>query len=610
VGDEITLRPQGWFEMPEVRRRAIAGAVWIPLRESRLLESDGELSEVGFIEEYSAAYSVAVPTVSRPKVDALEWSDLQVHSHRGYRDEDEYVPAHVFRHDDLSGEHLALERAGNQVEAPEWALSQDLELTLQLKREGDTWVAFTRGYEDVARVERAADGRPHNLVIRASYLLDYLCARSMGLVLRTFRSRRQVLDSASHINWPSNPYEERCNGDRWSGRVTAIHEGQGSPFGDGYAVLHMARKDVDYDDDVPVPGPPTNDAVTVKKWSGQFTGRQVYRIEGELWRSEWIPPAAKSPIVLRDSTPPPVRFITDATGTTQGRGTLMGDTRWLWFRPSVVNALLTFRASKLEWFTEDTGQVECSPGYGIQFGVNEAGLVNVFAKDVAALPDWQQRVWGGHNVGPDGKVSRELLMCQMAAKPADTRAPEADLADAIAVLRAAILAVIGDEAFRDHAEAAAIIAKTHRFRAVEAGGLFELASNLTKLIAERIDASKIKATLKLPKEDQKLGSLKSLERLVASHVRETRARELLGTLFGIYDLRLADAHLSSSDVESGYARCGVDPLANPTEQGREMICAAVAACRRIADALQATAGGGDASAGSGSPSGLSGPASA
>jgi len=71
--------------------------------------------------------------------------------------------------------------------------------------------------------------------------------------------------------------------------------------------------------------------------------------------------------------------------------------------------------------------VGCSPDYTVHFGINSLGLLNVYAKDIGLLPEWQQRIWAGYNVGPDGKVSKELLASQIDAEPADTQAPEAFL---------------------------------------------------------------------------------------------------------------------------------------------------------------------------------------
>lgn len=43
------------------------------------------------------------------------------------------------------------------------------------------------------------------------------------------------------------------------------------------------------------------------------------------------------------------------------------------------------------------------------FGVNDLGLITVFAKDIGRLDPWEQRIWSAHNVTPDGGPSRELV---------------------------------------------------------------------------------------------------------------------------------------------------------------------------------------------------------
>jgi hypothetical protein len=86
----------------------------------------------------------------------------------------------------------------------------------------------------------------------------------------------------------------------------------------------------------------------------------------------------------------------------------------------------------------------------VHFGVNSLGLVNVMAKDIAFLPEWQKQVWGGLNVRPEGGVSKELLDAQAAGEPADTSAPEAFLPRGIEVLNQIALAKLGYRMFRAH----------------------------------------------------------------------------------------------------------------------------------------------------------------
>jgi hypothetical protein len=56
--------------------------------------------------------------------------------------------------------------------------------------------------------------------------------------------------------------------------------------------------------------------------------------------------------------------------------------------------------------------------------MNKLGIVNAFAKDIALLPEWQQKIWSGDNISSEGGVSEELLDSQMRAMLANTQAPE------------------------------------------------------------------------------------------------------------------------------------------------------------------------------------------
>ena len=82
--------------------------------------------------------------------------------------------------------------------------------------------------------------------------------------------------------------------------------------------------------------------------------------------------------------------------------------------------------------------------------MNSAGLINVYAYDVARLPMWQQRLWVGHNVTPNGPPSTELLQAQMETAPEKARFLMADLlgvrrVDGVLASAAAVSAAFADE---------------------------------------------------------------------------------------------------------------------------------------------------------------------
>lgn len=581
------IATQAWFEMRDVRKRSYSTAVWIPLTGSQVLFREGETSKAGHQEEYFGCESVAVPVARQAEAEQLSWDELSGHDHAPETEHGHYTP--VDSHEDYEGEafgtRLVIKQYLNSQEPDEWHLHQDLVVALQLKRKKDSWVCPREGYVEVARLTRKPDGEPALLEIRAEHLRDYLCARSMGLFISSFRSREALLLSAAGIAWPNNPQEETTSSQRWEGHVGEINEG--GLRGAEVAFLHVGRIDVDPEEEVPHFGFPGDGDVAMNSWQRPASGgRKVFFVEGRLWRSDWLAPAATSPRVRRDELPGTVPFITDALGTRETKETLTRESRWLWFRPQIVNELAHRRGGSLVWYTRETGHLAGAPDQSVHFGLNAVGLVNVYAKDIALLPEWQQQIWSGHSVSPDGGVSHELLQSQMQALPADTQAPEPFLRSILEDLNGLTQQAFGFRLFRHHDDYDDILARVHRFRAVDQPGLFELAKDVARLTADSIDVGAVQQQLTLPK-GQAPGSLKSLEKLLATKIEDDKARSLLTALVGIYDLRLADAHLpGSTKTAEAMQLVSLDTTLPYVWQGEHLIRAGVDSLHLIALTLR------------------------
>ena len=562
--------------MKDIRRRNLAAAAWIPLRAASAFERVGQFGFVGFREDWLGTWSLAVPADNRSDALTLSWDDIGISdNHAGCVDNGMYVPADVYVdfHGRFAGVHLVLDQRGGKSERSEWHLHQDFVTTLGLMREGDKWVRPDEDYIEVARLSRTSNGSPALLEASAAHLRDYLCARSMGLVVSSYRERSQIIEDASHISWATDAIEEKSEHDRWVGRGMAIHEG-GEPYGESMFVMHVSRTDVNPEDDVPVLGLPTDANLQSSSWTRQFRGRKLYRIFGELWRTEWLEPASQSPIVRGDKLPASVSFIIDAAGSQATADSLVDSGGWLWFRPTVVPALIDRRGGSLTWYTRDTGAMACSPGYDVHFGINAIGLVNTYAKDVALLPRWQQREWAAHNANPDGKLSEELKASQVDANPASTHAPEAFLIEALDRLQTLAQAKLEITLRRQHDYVAELIPRIHRFRATDRKGLFALAKDLARITADDIDEKQLQTIVDPPKGEC-WGSLKSLEKVLATKIDPADARKMLGPLVGVYELRLADAHLPSDAVDDAMRLIGVDDSSPFVMQGYQLIHAAV-----------------------------------
>jgi len=471
-----------------------------------------------------------------------------------YATADRYKPAEVYEWEDGDdlGIELAMEQSFGGAAEPEWHLNQDLVIALGLLRTNNEWICPSEDYCVVARLRRDAKGRPVALEIKNEFIRDYLAARGMALRISSYRLREIAVTDASDIGWPDGGLEEKTAQDRFVARTFHIVEG-GEPVGEKYAVFNISRTDVDPEDDVPRPGKENDSNTASKSWTGTFEGRHLVRVTGELWRNEWVEPGLNSPRVRGDKIPSGIQYFIDASGTREPSENLEDDDdpRWLWFRPEVMLSLTRRRGGSLSWFTQETGEVSCSPDYAVHFGVNSVGLVTVNAYDIVRLPVWQQRIWAGFNTAPDGGVSKELLSAQMETRVADTTSPEALLPEVLGELDEAFTKRIGVPLFRKHSSVYDVVAATHRFRAVEPGGFLALAKDLVRITADRIDAAAIQRIVPPPPKEH-WGSLKSLEKYLAALVTAEAARALIAPLVGAYELRLGDAHLPSEALKEAY----------------------------------------------------------
>ncbi len=570
--------PDNWFRYPDLKNRRIAESVWIPLRASEDIISIGKYGDLGYLSESFCCGSLAVHLAHREEGEKLGWMDIGlIHMIGSYADEKAYKAADEYWNDwpsdHTTGIELVLPQSFGSDHLAEWHLHQDFVIALGLLREGDIWVRPEEGYVEVVRLVRDEEGSPRRIEARADHLRDYLAARKMALRLVWYRDRDAIVENARRFDITSDEVTEERPNFRWVGRNFAIHEGSGDRIGSQTAVFHVWRTDVDPDADVPVFGDEAEDNTDYSSHTFSREGATVYRVEGEIWAEEWIEPAEKSPRIRRDKAASSVAFIVSSSGETQAADDLNDEDigKYLWFRPDVIPDMVSRRGVKLAWYTLDTAGLELSSGYRVHFGVNRIGLVTVYAYDIARLPEWQRRIWQGFNVSPEGGVSKELLEAQMKSRPAETMAPEAHLAEALQDIDEKFATRFGTHLFRKHESRVGILASIHRFRALDQNGVFALAKDISRLIVEAIDSSELQKIAPPPKGGGGTGSIKSLERVLATLVSADHARRALTRLVGIYELRGADAHLPSSELEEAFKLAGIDRTLVPIEQGLQML---------------------------------------
>lgn len=579
---------KNWFEMAQIRRRRLDQSVWVPLRDCRSRER-GAYGTHGYNEEFFGAGTLLVPISSVEAAQALTWMQIGLmREHGPIVDNQHYTPTGLYRIDNTNqfGEDPVLEQRLPGGDPTVWHLHHDIVFALGLLREGDVWLRPDEMYVPVARLARDTDGKPRSLEIKSEFLKDYLRARGMALRVSRYISRTGIFQDVEQLGWPEGSHSEDAEDQRYERTVTKIHEG-GDIFGSEATVIHLARNDVDPDDDVPVMGPETNDNVEAKSWKTKSQGSLLYRVSGELWIDEWVHPAPYSPRVAWDKVPSSCEFIVGPSGQVMNADDLDDEDigRWLWFRNDIVEAILDCRGSHLEWYTRDTGGIRSGPGSVVHFGVNDLQLITAYAADIAKLPEWHKKLWLGYNVSPEGGVSQELLESQAKAEPADTQAPERYFGIAMERLDAISRREWGQSLFREHKDVNDIVEKIHRFRAKDRDGLLVLSKDVNRVVSDRLNLSLLNQVAPSAKTERR-GSLKSLQAALATLAPEETARAAVAPLVGVYELRLGDAHLPSSETEESFQLIPIDQAVHPIQQGFQLIGGVVTSLQNIAALIE------------------------
>lgn len=537
---------KAWFDLGPLIKRTYAKATWIPLRLYESIKV-GNFGDEDYSSIFEGVHSLAVPIEHRSIGEEYSWSDD--HDHRPWTEDATYFSADTYKGnvEGAFATRLVLRQhiPGERVDV--WHLHQDLVIGLGLKREGDVWLRPDERCIDVARLRRNEEGRPVALEMRSEFLRDYLCARGSALRLATYRDKDAILSELGDIDFPSEGVEEDTENGKLFKRAWAI-DSMGSPFGSGTAVFKVSRTDVDPEEDVPVMPPETDANTESDNYTFTRGGQKRWRAITEFRRDEWLEPASASPRVRWDKVPSSVSFIVDSDGSRMNADDLNDEDigRWLWFSPGIVPSLLAQPGSELQWYTRDTGGLSTPSDPSVHFGLNESGLVTVYAYDVARLPEWERRHWSGFNVTPEGKVSPELLSSQVRVKVAETQAPEQVFAEIRTRASLAFEKRFGVPLFRQHDQIDEILARIHRFRALDEPGLLSLAKDIARVTADAIDVAKVQSVVP-PPAGEKRGSLKSLEAALAEVSNSDLAHKTMSPNFAAYDLRLDDAHLPKSD---------------------------------------------------------------
>src|SRR5690554_52602 len=563
---------QDWILQKKETRRAFSKSTWVPLRAA-VDNEHGNVKNVGYSNEFFGCGSVAFSPENREIADKLSWGDIGLSRTIGpYAYEDGFYSAideYQYNDKEPIGVHLVLELPLPVVGGRQWILNPDLVAALRLIKEGAHWVRPEENFVVVAREILDENSEQRLIEIKREYLLDYLAARNLALRLSYYRQRVEnvtALETSHYVGLES--HQEERDGGRYELLIRDIND----VFGGSWAMFRAWRTDVDEDEDAPVMGPETNENTDYESSRGHKGGYQGIRVEGEFWRDEWVDHKGISTRVRGDADKNLPQFIVETDGTRFASSELNSEDigRWLWFRSSIVNELLDLRGFSLGWYTAETGCIKSTSGYSIHFGINSSDLITIYAYDIARLPAWEQHIWAAQNVVPDGKVSSELLDSQVKAQPASTHAVEELLFEVMAMLENGFREAYDVPLFTHDINRLEAMKHISRFASKDQASLLRLAKELIRIFSDRLDVRELRK-LSTHSNKDKLGSNKLLEDVLAQKVGLEKARKVFGPIAGAYDMRVGDAHPTSSKIGDALALSGIDNSNSFLRQGEQLI---------------------------------------
>ncbi|HNS17353.1 MAG TPA: hypothetical protein PKI34_05990 [Bacteroidales bacterium] len=563
---------QDWILQKKETRRAFSSATWVPLRAS-CNDEQGEVRDIGYVSEFFGCGSVAFPPEHREVVERLDWSNIGIGcSVQPHAYEDGYyssIEQYQYSDKEPIGVHLVFEHPQPVVGGRLWILNPDIVVALHLIKDGTNWVRPEENFVVVAREVLDEKGNHRLIEIKREFLLDYLAARNLSLRLSYYRQRVENIATLEGSTYASlKDLQVQRDGGRFELLIRSLED----VFGGSWASLRVWRTDIDEDEDAPVMCPESDDNTDYESSQGYRSGYQGLRVEGEFWRDEWIEHQGQSVRVRGDADKTLPQFIVETDGTRMASADLDNENigRWLWFRASVVNELLGFRGFSLEWYTAETGGICSTSGYVTHFGINNSDLITVYAYDIARLDAWEQHIWSANNVVPDGKVSFELISAQVKAQPASTHAVEGLLIESLRMIEAGFHQEFHISLFTHDIVDASIMQNVSRFASRDQASLLRLAKELVRVFSDRLNVRELRK-LSMHAEKEKLGSNKLLEDVLSQKVGSDKARLVFGPIVGAYDMRIGDAHPTSSKIKDALNLAGIDDSKSFLRQGEQLI---------------------------------------
>lgn len=566
------IMTKDWILQTKETRRVFANSTWVPLRAICENEKD-DVRSVGYVSEFFGCNAIAFAPEHKEFATELSWSEIGISlEHRPYAyDSGHYSPVEEYEWNEKEpiGVHFIFDHPQPVIGGRKWIINPDLIIALRLVKENNSWVRPEEDFVEVIRESFDDEGNHIQIEIKREFLIDYLAARNLSLRLSYYRQRVENVETLKNSEYAGlESYQEERDQGQFELRVNSLND----VYGGSWASFRVWRTDVDEEDDAPVMGQETNENTESESSQGFNYGYRGIRVEGEFWRDEWIDHQGISTRVRFDKDRNLPTFIVETDGARMPSAELNNEDvgRWLWFRSGIVNELLKRRGFSLEWYTAETGSINSTSGYRTHFGINSSDLITVYAYDIAKLPSWEQHVWAAYNVVPEGKVSAELLASQVRVRPASTHAVEELLFKVMRMLEASFKQKLNVDLFSQDINDSELLRQISRFVSSDRASLLRLAKDLVRVFTDRLNVKALRE-LSEHKDKNKIGSNKLLQDIVAKKIGEDNAYKIFSVIVGVYEMRIGDAHPTSSKIEEAIKLAGIDTNQSFLRQGEQLI---------------------------------------
>ena len=109
-----------------------------------------------------------------------------------------------------------------------------------------------------------------------------------------------------------------------------------------------------------------------------------------------------------------------------------------------------------------------------------------------------------------------------------------------------------------------------RFASKDQTSLLRLAKELVRAFSDRLDVRELRK-LSTHKDKDKFASNKLLQDILSQKVGDDKARKIFSPIVGAYDMRVGDAHPTSSKIGEALKLAGIDESNSFLRQGEQLI---------------------------------------